>query len=477
LPKEESNREDDNLEYCTRYKFTRENSPSFQLSEKDQHILELNQQGFSSTKISGLLRSRYGIELCPRAVRRHLTELRQDKQNNVRVNRQPPKRSKENDKWYNIILELRNYIAGYTQRNGFKPSVRTAFYDMQDDHNERLEKGLLPDKRVLKHHDYATFIQRTVIARLGWKDANGELIFPKLDIDCFADDKSRLTINRYDDHPPKQMIEPGDEDEIPDPDEYIQDFIDNLKRAPEWYDGAAPEGEDGKRGGRWYGQPEYCELWEEKNDLLEGFDKLLEDRCIKIRAIHGFSSTSFLDQCCSELKELIESKGLRQEHIWIKYAGDWDPAGAYMEYYIKKRLKQLGLGGVHVERVAVTLAQIGKYNLPLMPIEPQPGKQPDPNMKEFKRRYGNKATHLNAFFTEKHIDDFKKILLASVDKHWDPEIYDKMVERYEIKAPEPPRYTDEELEDIRRDMYEQITEAFKPGWENENDDDDDEDNE
>ena len=40
-------------------------------------------------------------------------------------------------------------------------------------------------------------------------------------------------------------------------------------------------------------------------------------------------------------------------------------------------------------------------------------------MKEFKRLYGNKATHLNAFFTKKHLPQFKIILLESIDKHWD----------------------------------------------------------
>ena len=135
--------------------------------------------------------------------------------------------------------------------------------------------------------------------------------------------------------------------------------------------------------------------------------------------------------------------GFDPEDIHIKYAGDWDPSGEGMVYYIKKRLRQLGIEGVNVERIAVLPEQITEYNLPLMPIEPENGKKPDPNLHEFKRRYGDKATHLNAFFTKEHIRAFKKILIESVDKHWDKSIYNDMIEEYEEAEPEEPEELDE----------------------------------
>jgi transcriptional regulator len=55
------------------------------LGERDVRILELNQQGLSAAQISKALKSE-GIELSKRTVLRHLTELRQDRDNNVRVN-------------------------------------------------------------------------------------------------------------------------------------------------------------------------------------------------------------------------------------------------------------------------------------------------------------------------------------------------------------------------------------------------------
>ena len=42
-------------------------------------------------------------------------------------------------------------------------------------------------------------------------------MFPNLDIDCFADDDSRLVSDNYQDYAPKEPTEPG---EIEDPEEY-----------------------------------------------------------------------------------------------------------------------------------------------------------------------------------------------------------------------------------------------------------------
>jgi len=74
------------------------------------------------------------------------------------------------------------------------------------------------------------------------------------------------------------------------------------------------------------------------------------------------------------------------------------------------------------------------------------------------------ATHLNAFFIEKHFDVFKKILEDAVDDHWDPDIYQDMVDEYDVDPDDPEELDEVELEDARNLMCRKITEAFKPGW-------------
>ena len=84
------------------------------------------------------------------------------------------------------------------------------------------------------------------------------------------------------------------------------------------YDGMGEYGLDARIGGRWYNQPEYVEVWEEKNDLVEGFETILQDKNVNIRGNKGFSSLDFLRQCVEELKELIDATGLEPKHIHIK---------------------------------------------------------------------------------------------------------------------------------------------------------------
>jgi hypothetical protein len=147
--------------------------------------------------------------------------------------------------------------------------------------------------------DHKTFVESTVKARLGWVDSEGELLFPKLDIDCFADDDSRLVSDNYEVYAPQEPTEPG---EIEDPEKYIDRHIGSLKNSIIWYDGVGKEGRHGMPGGRWYNQPEYVEVWEEKNDLLPGFKAMLQDKHIKIRANKGYPSLVFLYKCTEELK-------------------------------------------------------------------------------------------------------------------------------------------------------------------------------
>ena len=422
------------------------NGAPFEYSEVDRRILELNHQGLSQRAIANRLKS-YGIELTASSVRRHLTELRQDPDNNVQLNFKCTYRKPQSEqRWYNVILKVKEMIPDYVKLHGFKPSSRTIFYDLQD-------------LKLVESDEEAAYTRATVQARLKYVNSDGELIYPVLDLDCFADDKSRITVDNYDDAEPTEVIEPS---QIPDAEDYIQRAIDRLKSAPYEYDGVGEEGIDGRAGGYWYGQTEYVEVWNEKNDLVEGFEKILSSRHVKIRGNRGFSSLDFLNQCTIELKEFIEDTGIEPEHIHIGYFGDCDPSGVQIPYYIKKRLKQLGISGIDFDVIAVSPKQIKKYKLPLMSLKRKKGKKADdPNLKEFKRLYGENATHLNAFFGRKHITDFKKIVLGFIDKHHDKAFYDKMVKAYDVAADDPPRLSKQELRTVREEMYQKIQDAFR----------------
>jgi hypothetical protein len=89
-------------------------------------------------------------------------------------------------------------------------------------------------------------------------------------------------------------------------------------------------------------------------------------------------------------------------------------------------------------------------------------------LREFQRKYGNKATHLNAMMTLEHKEDTKKILFDAIDQHHDPDIYQDMLDEYLNSEPdEPDSLSEKELDEARQEMYDEITRAFSPGWEEE----------
>jgi len=424
---------------------------SFELSPLDQRIKELNHQGLSNKEISIALKTLYNIELSKSSISRRLVEMRQDPNNDIRLNHVCSiVKPKEEQKWYKIISYVPKEISQYTKLFGFKPSSRTMAYQFQ-------ELGLIKRKEV------KSFIEATVTARLGWVDGKGELLYPKLDIDCFSDD-SRRSLGFYDNSEPQEPIPAT---AAKHPDIFVKEVINDLKQAVIDYNGIEYLGKCGIPGGYWYSQEEYVEAWEEKNDLLDGFYTLIRDRYIEVKANKGYSSLVWLYRCCEGLKKVTEA-GYEPEHIHVGYFGDWDPSGVDQFNYIKKRLNQLGIFGIDLQWIAVTRDQIKKYKLPLMSLETEPGKDPNPNKKEFIRLHGEEATHLNAFFTKRNIKHFKNdILLPWIDQFHDKSIYNEMVEEYDIPPPKPEtliRYSGERLRLVHQNMIERITRDFKSGW-------------
>jgi hypothetical protein len=207
--------------------------PDSGLSEVDQRILELNHEGYSMREISRVLKERYNIQLGRSSVIRHLMELRQDPDNDVQINNECtiPLKPRTESRWYKVIERLKVAIEDYVRVHGSKPSFRTMQYQL-------IDEKLISDSES----DHKTFSDSTVKARLGWVDSNGELLFPKLDIDCFADDDSRLVAGEYQDYAPTEPADPGP---IEDPKEYIERRIRWLKASVREYRGIGTEGKPG----------------------------------------------------------------------------------------------------------------------------------------------------------------------------------------------------------------------------------------
>ena len=232
------------------------------LSPRDRRIKQLNHEGYSIGQISKILKSDpedWGLSAS--SVCEHLKEMRLDSGNQIRANFQKfGGKPKEEQKWSTVMLILRKDTESYTRLMGFKPMIRTMFYQHVD------EGHVKPD-------EYNAFVKAATDARIGYVGQDGELLLPRLPIDCFDDDSQ--VAEDYEDYEPEEMLEPLD---IPDEDEYIDEIVKKTKQAPAMYEGVGEAGFDGKVGGYWFGQPEYVEVWIEKNGLMKGFQKILKRR-------------------------------------------------------------------------------------------------------------------------------------------------------------------------------------------------------
>jgi hypothetical protein len=379
-----------------------------------KQVLTLNQMGKSNGAIARELKC------ATKTVRRDLRLLLKQGFRTINLYQR-----RQNGKWWNAIEGIIKELPYFTSRS-IKPSVRTMFY--------RLESRGYIEKT---ERDYDNLVAHTVSARLGKIDGNtGKPLYPKLPINCFADETRRL-IDNHSDYEPTG---------VQDPDEYIDELIGAVKEGPEAYDGT------GSTGGHWYNQPEYVEVWIEKQALAPTFESFLEYRYVNSVVNKGYSSLTFLWENTQRLKEKISKFGL--EHVHVLYFGDFDPSGEDMDRSIKDYFEIFGVSSEIFERVALTPEQINEYGIPSRPIKPG-----DSRNASFKDKYGEEveASEIDAFFATKP-KEFEDLVQKSVDDYYDQKIYDDLKEKYGKKP------TSDELRQIHREMFDKITDAFSPGW-------------
>lgn len=136
----------------------------------------------------------------------------------------------------------------------------------------------------------------------------------------------------------------------------------------------------------WNKMKTYIEVWLEK-DALVGFVKPITSKYFVVLAPHrGYSSWSYINDGIERLKE-AENSGKRTVVLTL---GDHDPSGLDIERHLKEAIKEFGLE-TEVERIALTYAQVDRYNLPASPL-----KKADPRAKSYRKIYGNETWELDA---------------------------------------------------------------------------------
>lgn len=159
----------------------------------------------------------------------------------------------------------------------------------------------------------------------------------------------------------------------------------------------------------WTNQPYYLEVWVEKS-ALEGIVRTAAEKYrAPYLATRGYPSVTLVKDAADRFIEHTEHGQL----CVILHLGDHDPSGVDMTRDIGDRLATLG-AGVDVQRIALNMPQIKKYNPP-----PNPAKETDSRCSSYMRRYGGFSWELDALRPEV----LSELIQSKIAKYFNRETY------------------------------------------------------
>ena len=136
---------------------------------------------------------------------------------------------------------------------------------------------------------------------------------------------------------------------------------------------------------RWQNQPNYVEVWVEKDALIGIVSQICEELDVPHFSCRGYTSQS---EMWAAAQRFISQEW--RESRTIIHLGDHDPSGIDMTRDIQERLEMFG-ADVEVKRVALTMDQITYYAPP-----PNPTKLSDARASSYIRTYGRECWELDA---------------------------------------------------------------------------------
>jgi len=163
----------------------------------------------------------------------------------------------------------------------------------------------------------------------------------------------------------------------------------------------------------WTEQPNYVEIWCEKDTVTGSIEEVRDGYGLRVDANRGFNSTSNLWAGAERLMNECE----RGKHVHILYLGDWDPSGKDMERDLEARLLEyMPYGDFEIERVAIFKEDIDEYNLPPLLV-----KDSDSRTKKFVRQHGKNCVELDALPP----DVLRDRLREAIEGHLDTEAWER----------------------------------------------------
>ena len=193
-------------------------------------------------------------------------------------------------------------------------------------------------------------------------------------------------------------------------------------------------------------------------DIVMSFIReVFEFGVYKLIVIRGYDSATDIRQIAEYVKRIVSGKKIAV----VLMLTDFDPSGEDITRDLRERISRLVHNDVEdktiFEKIAVTLDQIEKYNLPSTPesTEEITKMQRDPRFKKWK--YGLFRVELDALVSLVP-EEFKKILKAAIEKYFDYDIYEKVTKRREEELKK-------KAEEYRRQTYDNLRKLIGEGRE------------
>jgi len=183
------------------------------------------------------------------------------------------------------------------------------------------------------------------------------------------------------------------------------------------------------------GQPEYIEVWTEKDALSAVIGDVVSPYGATLVVSKGYTSYTVLVEAARRFhREIVDRDA---DHVHLLYFGDFDPSGEDIFRVIGDEMVALTGDEFDIRKVALNQELIDEHRLP-----PMPAKTSDSRFAGFQAAHGDEAVELDALPP----DVLEDVVRAAVEEHWDEGIHTRLMETEEAERAEMLRA----VEDIRK---------------------------
>lgn len=210
-----------------------------------------------------------------------------------------------------------------------------------------------------------------------------------------------------------------------DPEEYVENRKKSLLESSKYY-----------RFPRWLNQSYHVEVWVEKVGLLPDVERAVRELDIQCRSVGGFPPWEFVYENIGDIRYYLSDRR-ENAQVVILYLGDLDPSGRDISRQLTESLNFFGVD-VELRWIGITPEHVRKYDLPLVPMDPDVLKKihKDPRYPKYMEWLHEEGVE-GEMFAELDAwngvapDAIETELRPIVGEYFDPEVYKETLREYE----------------------------------------------